>query len=458
MATPSNGHAPSLADEVEEARRYAEAIVRTIQTPLLVLNGDLRVESANPAFCRTFQVDPADTVGRKVYELGNGQWDIPRLRELLETVLPDKDDFNDYAIEHAFEAIGHRVMRLNGRRVDHLRLILLAVEDVTDRLKAEQELRRSEERLRALIQATNYAVYRMSPDWREMHELDGRGFLSDTGRPYDAWVSEVILPEDRDTVLAAIREAIRTRGMFQLEHRIRRADDTVGWSLSRAVPLLDEQGGLREWFGAACDITARKQAEAERELLLGELNHRMKNMFAIVRTLAMQAVGERSAADFQAVLLGRLDALIEAHSLALESERRRVDLGTLVDATLKPYRDGDNQHEIDSGGDRVELEARPTTSLCLVLHELATNAVKYGALSVPGGRIRLSWQRIVGTADRPWVRLEWKESGGPPVDLDGGTGFGTRLIRRIFDQELHGEADLQFHPEGVRLTAAFPLT
>ena len=122
-------------------------------------------------------------------------------------------------------------------------------------------LRESEARFRALATAGSYAVYRMSPDWRRMHRLDGRGFLADTGEPNEAWADAYILPEDRSVVLAAIEAAIRDRRMFELEHRVRRADGGVGWTHSRAVPILADDGEITEWFGTASDVTARKMSE-----------------------------------------------------------------------------------------------------------------------------------------------------------------------------------------------------
>jgi len=104
-------------------------------------------------------------------------------------------------------------------------------------------------------------VYRMSPDWSEMLELDGRGFIADTVKPRKDWVNEYIHPDDQPLILRTIREAVRTKSMFELEHRVRRTDGTLGWTYSRAVPLLNTSGEIQEWFGAASDVTARKEAE-----------------------------------------------------------------------------------------------------------------------------------------------------------------------------------------------------
>jgi PAS domain-containing protein len=127
--------------------------------------------------------------------------------------------------------------------------------------RAEEALRESEERFRAFVTASSNVVYRMSPDWREMHRLCGRGFLADTEIPNPTWLKEYIHPDDQPHVTEVINEAIRTKSVFQLEHRVLRADGHLGWTFSRAIPMLDENGEIVEWFGAASDITDLKQSE-----------------------------------------------------------------------------------------------------------------------------------------------------------------------------------------------------
>ena len=132
---------------LSEAQELAEKVIETIRDPLLILHPDLRVQTANPAFYQLFQVHPADTLGRCIYELGNGQWAIPELRTLLEDILPHNTVFNDFEVSHTFPQLGPRTMLLNARRVDHLQLILLAIEDITSRKHAETLLRAHAARL-----------------------------------------------------------------------------------------------------------------------------------------------------------------------------------------------------------------------------------------------------------------------------------------------------------------------
>ena len=151
--------------------------------------------------------------------------------------------------------------RPTDQELHRLDLYVRHAADYILRCKADEALHQSEERFRALVTASSDVVYRMNPDWSEMRHLDGRGFLADTGKPRKDWLNEYIHPDDQPLVLRTIREAVRSKSMFELEHRVRRTDGTLGWTYSRAVPLLDPNGAIVEWFGAASDVTARREAE-----------------------------------------------------------------------------------------------------------------------------------------------------------------------------------------------------
>jgi signal transduction histidine kinase len=151
------------------------------------------------------------------------------------------------------------------RELSLLDILARQAADLIERYQTMDALRQSEERLRALTTATSEVIYRLSPDWKEMYHLDGRDFLSHTGKPITNWMQKYIIPEEREIVSIAIAEAIKAKKPFHLEHQVIQADGSTGWTFSRAIPILDKQGNIMEWFGAASDITARKQYESDLE-------------------------------------------------------------------------------------------------------------------------------------------------------------------------------------------------
>lgn len=192
----------------------------------------------------------------------------------------------------------------------------------------------------------------------------------------------------------------------------------------------------------------------ERQELVQELQHRVKNILALVQAIAAQTTAEnRTGKEFREALLGRLWALARAQDLLFE--KGRVELSTLVAQVVEPHR-ADRLEAVAVDGEPVGLTAKQGVTLGLVLHELATNAAKYGALSVPTGHVQVSW-RIDNEQGEQCIRLLWEERNGPAVEPSGPEGFGTRMIKKAFDYELKGQAELIYAPEGLKCKICFPL-
>ena len=156
------------------------------------------------------------------------------------------------------------------RHLDLLDILARQAADLIERTQNAEALRQSEERLRALATATNDVIYRMSPDWKEMYHLDGRDFLDHTGEPNTNWLQKYIMPEDHAHVLSVIQQSIALKTVFQLEHRVLKADGTIGWTFSRAIPVIRGDGTIIEWFGAASDITEKKSLLTQLEKMVDE--------------------------------------------------------------------------------------------------------------------------------------------------------------------------------------------
>jgi two-component sensor histidine kinase len=209
------------------------------------------------------------------------------------------------------------------------------------------------------------------------------------------------------------------------------------------------------YAGTIQDITAQKMAERNQQIMVAELNHRVKNVLAIVQSLAFQtlrgsAVPEEVAETFS----GRLQALASAHDLLTEEKWEGANIRGIALGALEPLAP-DVSRRIAIEGEDLQLNPQVAVSLSMALHELATNAAKYGALSNHQGRVELSW-RVVAHSD-PRLHIDWRERGGPTVTAPDHNGFGTRMISRVIGSNMNGKVDLSFDPEGVHCAIDAPL-
>lgn len=312
----------------------AQGIVDTLQEPLLVLDQRLTVLSGNIAFFDTFQVTKDETLGQSLFDLGNGQWDIPELRKLLAEVVPRSTAVVGYEVRHHFPTLGLRTMLASARRLVH--------------------------------------------------------------------------PENNST----------------------------------SILLLFE------------DVTDRRHAEAEKDILLAETRHRMKNLLATVRALANQTATERrSAAEYRDAFLGRFQALMDAQDAALSGQ----STADFADIIHKAAGLAGTEGSFIARGPSVTVSAAQVVPLSLIVHELSTNSLKHGALSAPGGVVTVEWSVIPSATGPDALVIEWREQNGPPVAPPAGSGFGSRLIEFCVRADLKGTGELFFPPEGFRCSLSVPI-
>ena len=248
---------------------------------------------------------------------------------------------------------------------------------------------------------------------------------------------------------ARLRAAVATAATgerVRYDAEVRVAGDGRIWIDFQLVPMLDEHGRVVELIPSGVDITERKHAEAHREFLLRELSHRVKNTLASIQSMAGQTLrGTSSPDEFRTTFGARLRAIAASHDLLVESNHENVRLLDLIRGQVGPYAADDARLVLE--GDDLVLPGESAHALGLILHELATNAAKYGALSAPEGVVRIAW-RAWDRSDMPGLAIDWRETGGPSVEVPERRGFGTRLIERSLATE-GGSGSIDYAPEGV---------
>jgi two-component sensor histidine kinase len=339
-------------------------------------------------------------------------------------------------------------------------IFILAFE-TTERVLAERGLRESEARYRAFVHATSNSLYRMSADGTKLLEVTGSLL-----QPYDAATSadpppDYVHPSDREKTDAAWLQAVRTQSPYEMEFRGRRLNGSYGWILSRAVPVRDEQGRVIEWLGSATDISHRKHVQESNEVLINELQHRTRNLLAVVRSITRQILkSSKTQEDFITRLDDRLGALSRVQRLLSRPDTAAVSIAELVRLELAALGAEENDRRIVMHGPEIPLPYTVVQTLALALHELSTNALKYGALASPHGTLEVTWQVQPGTHEHHLV-LVWVEHGITKPKrgnkLSTRRGYGRELIERALPYQLNAHTKFELNDDGVYCCIDVPL-
>jgi PAS domain S-box-containing protein len=326
--------------------------------------------------------------------------------------------------------------------------------DLSERKQAAQ----LERRLAAIVESSDDAILSKDLDGiiRTWNRAAERLFGYQSGEVIGKPVT-ILIPLDRQDEEPRILARIRKGERVDHYDTIRRRKDGSLVEIELTVsPVRNDNGQIVGASKIARDITERRRAEARQKLLIDELNHRVKNTLATVQSLATQtAQGARSPQAYRERLEGRLIALSRAHDQLSHRSWAHADLAEIVAAGLAPYRQSEADDNVTIAGEPIRLTPRAAVTLAMVFHELATNAVKYGALSQPAGRLAIAWTTEAGPRRR--LRLSWRESGGPRVSPPARRGFGTLLVERGIATDLGGVARLEFAPSGVRCEIDVPI-
>ena len=329
--------------------------------------------------------------------------------------------------------------------------------DIDDQKQAIQALHESERRLQLSQNAAGIAALEL--DIASGIVIGSEGFwdlwgLTPRDSVHISVLENIVLPEDKD-----IRSTPDTRkkgtAKPNVEYRVRRPDTgEIRW-LSRHIDFVhDATGKPVKIFGVMQDITERKDAQARQKMLTHELEHRIKNILAMVSAIASQTLRNTDIDSARATFNERLRALANAHDILNSTRWTRASLEQVIENSISVF----PVEQISISGPALSINPKMALSLALAVNELGTNALKYGALSVPEGAVSIEWSVADGDKDNKTLTWRWLERGGPSVSPPSRRGFGSFLIERVFGADFNGAVRIEYHPDGVEcvLTAPSP--
>ena len=269
----------------------------------------------------------------------------------------------------------------------------------------------------------------------------------------------MLIPEDRQSEEPAILARLRRGEKIDHYETVRRRKDGSLIDISLSVsPIRNKDGAVVGAAKVARDITERRRSAEQQALLLGEMRHRVKNLAAVIEALARQSRprDEPAVADFIDAFMGRVRALLSTGELLLGSPTRHVDLAQMLARVMQPFADPEQAERFTIRGPTLIVGEHTAGNLALAVHELATNALKYGALSKSSGRVLISWSVEAADSDQH-VRLEWRETGGPTAAKPARQGFGSRMISSALTRERNGKVEMLFEPGGLHCKFDFTM-
>jgi PAS domain S-box-containing protein len=394
-----------------------------------------------------------EALGRLPHELLQTQFPLPY--DELRKHLRDGNWWSGEAVQTTRD--GRQVIvevRLDPVRSDDRLLVMEDNRDVTAQRAAEHRLKVSEERLAHAASLAGCGSFDHDQTTDEIHlsHEPWAGLLPATTTLDE--LLRIVHPADREGLRRALNEAHDPAGTGDLEceYRIVRNTGEVRWMSVRSHTFFEGEGRKRHatrTIGAVLDVTERRTFDEQQRLLMGELNHRVRNTLSVVQAIAGQTLRRaKNPRTFVEDFKGRIQAIASAHKLLNETTWQGAHLTDLIREQLTSTC---GEGQIGSEGPEVWLPPQVALNLGLVLHELGTNARKHGALSVPSGHVQVSW-RVHGKDGKSVLRLTWRESGGPPVRPPAAHGFGMGLIERTIGDSVSGATSIEFDPEGLRCT------
>ena len=447
--------------------------VRATRMPMLITDPrqpDNPIVFVNDAFRKLTGYEREETLGRNCRFLqgpGTNTSDVARIRDAIARRVPIEIDLLNYRKDGS--SFWNRLLISPVFDGGELTYYFASQFDITpekesmsrlagDRAALESELHNrildltaSEERLRFALNAGRLGSWTLDLGGSERlvasaicKAIFGRGAAEPF--TYDD-LQAAILPADLPHWRSSYAEALAGDGALELEFRARLPDGDIRWVEFRGQVYFRADGSPLNLVGVCLDITLRKQAEEHRDLLTREMDHRVKNTLATVQSIFSQTLRHaNSLEEANSVIAERVQALAGAHDVLIRQGWSSATLGEIVGRATAPFLAG-GPARIHTGGPDVVISPRAATALSLALHELATNAVKYGALASEAGTVIINWSIEAGR-----FTLVWQELGGSPVTAPTRKGFGSRMIEQALAASLMGQAEVDYRPTGVVFT------
>jgi PAS domain S-box-containing protein len=344
-------------------------------------------------------------------------------------------------------------------------ILVNVVADVTERAQAEQrvaerskELELAKARFEALVQATAQIVWSTTPAGEVVE--DSPTWRAFTGQTYEGWKGtgwlQAVHPDDRERTLLAWREAVASSSPYNIEYRLCHVSGGYRWTSARGVPLKNSEGEVTAWVGMNEDIADRKRRDEHLQLVMRELSHRTKNLLAVIQSIASRTFRDDVAGPVSVkTFIDRLHGIAVSHDLLVRGEWGGASLQELVTDHLAPFGAVPSK-TVSISGPRVLLKPAVAQSIGLALHELATNAAKYGALGDSGGRLDIAWE-IATNGSGSLLSLRWSEKPGGGTQPTQTAGFGRMLLERIVASSINGSSTYEIGKKGVLWQLSAPL-
>lgn len=433
-----------------------EAIVNSSDAAVVSKSLDSIVTSWNPAAEAVFGWTAEEMVGQSIRRI------IPEDRQqeedfILDRIRRGKSATRLESVRIRKDGAAVHVAVLASPIRDHNGTIIGAssiMRDLTAEMRTREALSDIEQRFSLMADNISQLAWIMDATgwvfWYNKRWFDYTGTRIEEMQGW-GWQA-VHHPDHVDRVTRYLSECINRGEEWEDTFPLRGVDGTYRWFLSRAVPLRDADGKILYWFGSNTDITELRDAERRIELLLMEVNHRSKNLLTVVQSLARRTAAA-SPDTFVERLEQRIAGLAANQDVLVHRNWSAVPLRELVEAQLSYL--ADTSRQVTMEGPDVVVLPSAAEAVSMAIHELATNAEKYGALSVPEGRVTVKWD-IAGGGDDALFTLRWEERGGPPARMPDRRGFGSRIIEEVPRGKLRAEVEIEYPVEGCRFTLRCP--